>query len=98
MKYILIKDRRRRLLTFIYERRANILRSRVDNQLINSTIRVSAFTALNALPRDSSSIRSRNRCTLTGRSRAIYRKFGISRLRFRKLASFGLLYGVKKAS
>ena len=86
MKYILIKDRRRRLLTFIYERRANILRSRVDNQLINSTIRVSAFTALNALPRDSSSIRSRNRCTLTGRSRAIYRKFGISRLRFRKLA------------
>lgn len=98
MKYLILKDRRRRLLAFLYERRANVLRSRVENQKLPSRTRVSAYTALNTLPRDSSSIRSRNRCTLTGRSRAIYRKFGVSRLRFRKLASFGLIYGVKKAS
>lgn len=98
MKYIILKDRRRRILAFLYERRANVLRSRVENQILSPTIRVSAFKALHTLPRDSSFLRIRNRCSLTGRSRAIYRKFGISRLRFRKLASFGLLYGVKKAS
>lgn len=44
------------------------------------------------------STRSENRCLLCGRSRAVYRKFGVCRICFRKLADQGLIPGVKKAS
>lgn len=47
-------------------------------------------------PRDL--IRIRNRCQLTGRSRAVYRKFGVCRIIFRDMASSGLIPGVRKAS
>ena len=43
-------------------------------------------------------IRVRNRCALCGRSRAVYRKFGVCRICFRKMASDGLIPGVRKAS
>ncbi|MDB5313052.1 MAG: rpsZ [Gemmataceae bacterium] len=43
-------------------------------------------------------IRIRNRCRLCGRGRAVYRKFGICRICFRKMASDGLIPGVRKAS
>jgi ribosomal protein S14 len=48
------------------------------------------------LPREK--IRIRRRCRLCGRSRAVYRKFGICRICFRKMANDGLIPGVKKAS
>jgi ribosomal protein S14 len=47
-------------------------------------------------PRDI--IRIRNRCQLTGRPRAVYRKFGVCRIVFREMASNGLIPGVRKAS
>jgi ribosomal protein S14 len=47
-------------------------------------------------PRDI--IRIRNRCQITGRSRAVYRKFGVCRIVFREMASNGLIPGVRKAS
>jgi len=50
------------------------------------------------MPRDSSITRIRNRCVLTNRPRAVYRKFGMSRLMFRKFAWQGKLIGVKKSS
>ncbi|MCE1188904.1 MAG: 30S ribosomal protein S14 [Ignavibacteria bacterium] len=53
---------------------------------------------LQLLPRNSAPIRQRNRCIDTGRSRAYFRKFGISRLVFREKALRGELPGVKKAS
>lgn len=53
---------------------------------------------LSALPRNSSPIRIRNRCLLTGRPRAFYRKFGLCRLELRKKALSGELPGVTKAS
>lgn len=56
------------------------------------------YDALAALPRNSNPNRMRNRCAVTGRSRAYYRKFGISRLTFRNLALEGKIPGVKKAS
>ncbi len=56
------------------------------------------YEALQALPKNSNSIRLHNRCMFTGRSRAYYRKFGVSRLVFREMALQGLLPGVKKAS
>ncbi|MCB1834189.1 MAG: 30S ribosomal protein S14, partial [Geminicoccaceae bacterium] len=57
-----------------------------------------AVLALAKLPRNSSKIRVRNRCNLTGRPRGYYRKFGLSRIALRDLASEGLVPGVVKAS
>ncbi len=55
------------------------------------------YLALSTLPRNSSPIRQRNRCKLTGRPRGYMRQFGISRI-FREMASKGLIPGVRKAS
>ncbi len=98
MKYRLLKDRRRRILHSLFERRRVILRAIVENTKLRPRLRGQAYRALLSLPRDSSPTRRRNRCTLTGRSRAIVRRFGLSRLIFRKLALQGILFGVKKAS
>lgn len=86
MKYIILKDRRRRIMFNLYERTRNVLLAIVQNLSLSSLIRREAYRGLIYLPRESSITRRRNRCTLTGRSRGIYRKFGLSRLRFRKLA------------
>lgn len=50
------------------------------------------------LPRNSSPVRTRNRCELTGRSRSVYRKFKLSRIKLRELASIGQIPGMVKAS
>jgi small subunit ribosomal protein S14 len=56
------------------------------------------YDALAELPRNSNPIRLHNRCAVTGRARGFYRKFGISRLTFRKMALEGKIPGVRKAS
>ena len=56
------------------------------------------YEALQKLPRNSSPVRLRNRCMLTGRPRGYYRKFGISRLVFREMALRGEIPGIKKSS
>jgi small subunit ribosomal protein S14 len=56
------------------------------------------FAALAQLPRDSSPTRSRRRCQLTGRPRAVLRKFKITRHMLREMALRGLIPGLKKAS
>lgn len=50
------------------------------------------------LPRNSSAVRKRNRCSVTGRPRAFIGKFGLSRITFRELASQGRIPGVTKSS
>ena len=57
-----------------------------------------AMFKLAEMPRNSSRVRIRNRCALTGRARGYYRKFGLSRITLRDLASKGMLPGVTKAS
>ncbi|MGE5362528.1 MAG: 30S ribosomal protein S14 [Bacteroidota bacterium] len=56
------------------------------------------YEALQALPKNSNPIRLHNRCLVTGRPRAYYRKFGISRLVFREMALKGEIPGIKKSS
>lgn len=56
------------------------------------------YEALDKLPRNSSPVRLRNRCKITGRPRGYMRRFGISRVLFRQWALEGKLPGVKKAS
>jgi small subunit ribosomal protein S14 len=57
-----------------------------------------AYTKLRKLPRDANPVRVQNRCRVTGRPRAVYRKFGISRITLREMASQGLIPGMTKAS
>ena len=56
------------------------------------------WDALQKLPRNSSPIRMRNRCIMTGRPRGYFRKFGVSRLVFREMALKGEIPGIKKSS
>lgn len=60
--------------------------------------KLAAQNTLNKMPRNSSSVRLRNRCQLTGRARGYLRKFKLSRLCFREMARMGLIPGVVKAS
>ena|SRR3990167_7723300 len=60
--------------------------------------RSEAINALNKLPKNSSPVRLRNRCQITGRSRGFLRKFKLSRLCFREMANMGLIPGVVKSS
>lgn len=56
------------------------------------------YEALDKLPRNSSPVRLHNRCNLTGRPKGYMRKFGISRVIFRKMAGDGKIPGITKAS
>ena len=56
------------------------------------------YAALAQLPRDASPTRVRNLCALTGRSRGVYRKFRLSRIKLRELALAGKVPGMRKAS
>ncbi|MFK7844167.1 MAG: 30S ribosomal protein S14 [Rhodothermales bacterium] len=56
------------------------------------------FEGLQRLPRNASPVRLKNRCALTGRSRAYMRKFGVSRIVFREMALAGKIPGIRKAS
>ena len=56
------------------------------------------YIGLQKLPRNASPVRMHNRCKLTGRPKGYMRQFGISRVKFREMANFGLIPGVKKVS
>ncbi|MCE2392453.1 MAG: 30S ribosomal protein S14 [Proteobacteria bacterium] len=57
-----------------------------------------ARAKLEKMPQNSSSVRHNNRCRLTGRSRGVYRKFGLSRIKLRELALQGQIPGMTKSS
>ena len=86
MKQAIFKDRRSRIIYSYFECRRNVLLSLIQNLSFSPKIRREAYKSLLYIPLNSSITKRRNRCTITGRSRAIYRRFGLSRLRFRKLA------------
>ncbi|KAJ0111624.1 hypothetical protein Patl1_00914 [Pistacia atlantica] len=93
-----IEDHKRRLLSAKYEVKRKLYKSLQRDTDLPSEIREKYLCKLSRLPRNSSFTRVRNRCTFTGRPRAVYRKFRMSRIVFRTLANQGLLKGVKKAS
>lgn len=91
------EKRRERLVKLKWDKRQE-LRNASYNLNLSEEEREAARIALNKMPRDSSVIRLRNRCQLTGRARGYLRKFKLSRLCFREMASMGLIPGVTKAS
>ena len=74
------------------------LRAKAVDMKLSDEERSEARRKLQSLPRDTSMCRVTTRCQLSGRARGNYRKFGLSRLAFRKLALDGKLPGVTKAS
>jgi len=68
------------------------------NPKLSEEDRAEARRRLQALPRNGAKNRVRSRCVLTGRSRAVYKKFGLCRIKFRELALEGKIPGVTKAS
>jgi small subunit ribosomal protein S14 len=80
-----------------WEKRAE-LRALAKDLTISDEERMEAQIKLNKMPRDTSYIRRRNRCQLTGRPRGFLRKFKLSRLCFRELANSGRIPGIMKAS
>jgi small subunit ribosomal protein S14 len=92
------KQKRREILVERnWDKRQELKKRGVDPNLSEEERR-EARIALNKMKRDTSPIRLRNRCQLTGRSRGYLRKFKVSRLVFREMASFGLIPGITKAS
>ncbi len=81
-----------------YANRRQKLKDVVMDKNASPEERFQATLKLAALPRNSAKIRVRNRCKLTGRSRSYYRKFGLSRVELRNMASFGEIPGLVKSS
>ena len=81
-----------------FKNRRQELKKKIMQKDLSMEERFKLQTKLNDLPRDSSKARVRNRCELTGRTRGVYRKFGLSRIKFRELSMAGSLPGVVKSS
>ena len=81
-----------------FESKRTKLKSLVMDKQIPAEARFAAVLKLAELPRNSSRTRIRNRCEITGRPRGYYRKFNMSRIALRELASRGMLPGVTKSS
>ncbi|GLK76155.1 30S ribosomal protein S14 [Methylopila musalis] len=90
-------NRRRQLVDRFAAKRAE-LKAIAKNESLELEERFAARLKLAELPRNGSKTRIRNRCEVTGRPRAYYRKLGISRIAIRDLGSKGLVPGLLKSS
>ena len=91
------EKRRRETVKKFAARRAEIL-AVIENPKLSDEERDLARARLQKLPRNASPVRLRNRCTLTGRPRGTFRKFGLARNKLREIAMRGEIPGVIKAS
>jgi small subunit ribosomal protein S14 len=90
-------DKRKRLVAKYADRRAKLKAIAMDDALPNEE-RFAARLKLAELPRNSAACRVRNRCEVSGRPRAYYRKMRMSRIALRELGSLGLVPGLLKSS
>ena len=97
-KSLLIKDKKRRYIFKNYEFRRLILKSLLCNNIINVFEKNYVRYLLNIYPKNSSFVRIKNRCILTGRSSSVIRKFRLSRIMFKQYSLLGLISGMKKSS
>ncbi len=89
--------KRERMVAKYAAKRAELKRILSDPETTDEGF-YAAQRKLTKLPRNSSAVRLRNRCSITGRPRAYIRKYGVSRITFRELASEGKIPGVTKSS
>jgi len=91
------EQKRRDTVKKFAAKRAELLAT-IGNMKLSDEERAAARLKLQALPRDSSPVRLRNRCALTGRPRGTFRKFGLGRIKVREFAMRGEIPGIVKAS
>lgn len=98
-KSMIQRNLRRIKLCDQYKKRREELKAVIGNKDLPLGERFAAQNKLiKKLPRNSSKVRIRNRCALTGRPRGVYRKFGLCRIALRDLCAFGEIPGVTKSS
>ena len=92
------KNNRRKAMVKQYAPKFAALKAIAADTSKDEAERLMARLKMAELPRNANPTRVRNRCELTGRSRAVYRKFKLSRIMLRELANKGLIPGVTKSS
>ena len=92
------KNLNRQKLIEKFSNKRKVLKKKIMDKTISIEERLKLQNKLNNLPRNSANIRYRNRCKLTGRTRGVYRKFGLSRIKIRELSMSGDLPGMVKSS
>ena len=92
------RERRRAKIVKKYAAQRSQLKETIRNPRTSPETREAAQAKLQSMPRDASPSRQRNRCAITGRSRGVYRKFGLSRVKIREVAFRGEIPGLSKAS
>ncbi|MDH4284290.1 MAG: 30S ribosomal protein S14 [Gallionellaceae bacterium] len=97
-KAIINRDLKRRATVQKFAAKRAALMAVLNNYTLSEEERHAARVKLQALPRDASPVRLRNRCALTGRPRGVFSKFGLGRLKLRDFAMRGEIPGVIKAS
>lgn len=93
-----VKNEERKALERRYRERRKALLAIVKDPKSTPEARDAAYSKLRKLPRNSSAVRIRNRCSMSGRSRGYEGFFGLSRMALREMALNGLIPGVRKAS
>ena len=97
-KSMVQRELKRAKLVQKYAAKRTALKKVIRNLNSTDVEREEAQNKLNAMPRDSSSSRMRNRCAITGRPHGVYRKFGLGRNKLRESAMKGEIPGLTKAS
>jgi len=92
------REKRRARIVKKYAAQRAQLKELIRSPKTSADDRFAAQAKLQSLPRDASPSRQRNRCAITGRSRGVYRKFGLSRVKIREVANRGEIPGLAKAS
>jgi small subunit ribosomal protein S14 len=92
------KNEKRKKLAKKFAGRISRLKAQANDESLDETARLMARLKLAEVPRNGNPTRIRNRCELTGRSRAVYRKFRLSRIMLRELGNKGLIPGLTKSS
>jgi small subunit ribosomal protein S14 len=92
------REKRREKLVRKYAKKRAELKEIISNPEVGFEEKQAAIFALQKLPRDSSPVRQRNRCAISGRPRGFYRKFGLGRNKLREAAMRGDVPGLRKAS
>ena len=94
----IIKNERRKAMVKQYAPKYAALKAKANDKSLDEGERLIARLKMAQLPRNANPTRIRNRCELTGRPRAYYRKFRLARVMLRDLANKGLIPGVTKSS
>ena len=95
---VIERNKKRSHLVQRYQERRDALKKQVCDTKLSLEERMQAQALLSKLPKNSSPVRVKNRCSQTGRARGYMGFFGVSRIVLRELAHAGVLPGVKKAS